>query len=434
MAFFNTEGLPSIKAGVARHCITPPIGVSLYGYFHDRIGTYVKDDLFCHVMVIQGEGGKVVLVSLDMGAIRQEEVLAAKKLITEKTGIPGENVLICATHTHTGPVISPTSFLKCNLEWLGALPGRIADTVKEADDKLQDAILVPARTIAEDVGSNRVTRLKNGMEKFSHEGIGQAGPVDKELQALRVCNMEGETFGMLVNFAQHADNIGGATADFISADWPGQVWRTIAQVYGEHVITVFLNGCCGDLNMAIDHPTRRVRNKLPRNLSMGRALAGLAISATEQAEPMETNKVSAKMDFLDIPFYTRDAAMFAEVEKERAESAKTGKLSYLVVQNDNWKHDGEIAHVPVQAMQFGDIIFIGLPGEVFTRWGLEIKHWSPAKFTFVVELANGYFNYIPTTDQAQRGAYGAKPILSRALIAEGGRIIADRAQTLMYEL
>ena len=246
MAFFNTEGLPSIKAGVARHCITPPIGVSLYGYFHDRIGTYVKDDLFCHVMVIQGDGGKVVLVSLDMGAIRQEEVLAAKKLITEKTGIPGENVLICATHTHTGPVISPTSFLKCNLEWLGALPGRIADTVKEADDKLQDAILVPARTIAEDVGSNRVTRLKNGMEKFSHEGIGQAGPVDKELQALRVCNMEGETFGMLVNFAQHADNIGGATADFISADWPGQVWRTIAQVYGEHVITVFLNGCCGD--------------------------------------------------------------------------------------------------------------------------------------------------------------------------------------------
>ena len=106
MAFFNTEGLPSIKAGVARHCITPPIGVSLYGYFHDRIGTYVKDDLFCHVRVIQGEGGKVVLVSLDMGAIRQEEVLAAKKLITEKTGIPGENVLICATHTHTGPVIS----------------------------------------------------------------------------------------------------------------------------------------------------------------------------------------------------------------------------------------------------------------------------------------------------------------------------------------
>ena len=101
---------------------------------------------------------------------------------------------------------------------------------------------------------------------------------------------------------------------------------------------------------------------------------------------------------------------------------------------DNWQFDGKIAHVPVQVMQCGDIIFVGLPGEIFTSWGLEIKHWSPAKFTVVVELANGYFQYIPTTDQAQRGAYGAKPILSRCLEAEAGRKMADRVQVMMHEI
>ncbi|MBQ2335417.1 MAG: hypothetical protein II381_03840, partial [Victivallales bacterium] len=114
MQFFNTEGLPDFKAGAARHCITPPVGVSLYGYFHDRIGTYVKDDLFCHAMVIEGDGGKIVLISLDLGCIPQPQVLQAKKLIEEKTSISGSNVLICATHTHTGPVMSPYSFLKCD--------------------------------------------------------------------------------------------------------------------------------------------------------------------------------------------------------------------------------------------------------------------------------------------------------------------------------
>lgn len=434
MAFFRTEGLPAFQAGVARHCITPALGCSLYGYFHDRIGTYVKDDLYCHVMVIGGQGGKIVLVSLDIGAIRREEAEKAKELIEIKTGIPAANVLICATHTHTGPVISPDSFLKCDIEWLNALPGKIAGAVKEANEKMVSAILVPARTTAEDVGSNRLTRLKDGTELFSHAGIGQAGPVDKELEALRVCNMDGETIGMLVNFAQHADNVGGGSADFISADWPGQVGKAISKIYGEEVVTVFLNGCCGDLNMTIDHPSRRTHGGVPRNVSMGRALAGLATAATEQAEPMECNAVAAQLDYLDIPFYTRDEAFMAEVEAARAEAAKNGKISPIAIQNDNWNNDGKIGHVPVQTMRCGDIIFIGLPGEVFTRWGLELKHWSPAKFTFVVELANGYFQYIPTTDQAQRGAYGAKPILSRALEAEAGRKIADKAQVMMYEI
>ena len=84
-------------------------------------------------------------------------------------------------------------------------------------------------------------------------------------------------------------------------------------------------------------------------------------------------------------------------------------------------------------LRCGDVM-VGLPGEVFSRWGLELKHWSPAPFTLVVELANGCFNYIPTTDQANRGAYGAKPVLSRALEADAGRKLADQAQVMMWEL
>jgi hypothetical protein len=93
------------------------------------------------------------------------------------------------------------------------------------------------------------------------------------------------------------------------------------------------------------------------------------------------------------------------------------------------------ADVPVQAMRLGDIGLIGLPAEIFVRLGLEIKHFSPALQTFVVELANARAStYVPTTDQAERGAYGARPILSRWLCSDAGRRMADAAIVMLHQL
>ncbi len=432
MLFFNTEGLPAIKAGAARHCITPAVGGSLAGYFHDRIARYVKDELYCHAAVISGDGGRLALVSLDVEGIQQGEVQEARRLVAGRTGIAGENVLIHATHTHTGPIMERGGFLKCDGEWLDRLPGVIASTGEDACGRMKDAILIPARTEAADVGSNRISRMKDGSELFAKGGLGPAGPVDRELVAIRICDMEGATFAVLVNFAQHPDNIGGGTADFYSADWPGQLGRALSAIYGEDAVTVFLNGCCGDVNMTIDHPTRRTGWGLGRNISMGRTLAGLAVAATEQAEPMEENRIASSLEYIDIPYYTRDGDFMAELEAAR--KSGEGWNSALLVCNEYWTHDGETAHVPVQVLRCGSVAIIGIPGEVFARWGLELKHWSPAPFTLVVEMANGNFNYIPTTDQAQRGAYGARPVLSRALISDGGRMIFDKAQTMLCGL
>ena len=85
-------------------------------------------------------------------------------------------------------------------------------------------------------------------------------------------------------------------------------------------------------------------------------------------------------------------------------------------------------------IRFGEFLIVGLPGEIFTRWGMEIRQWSPTPWTIVVELANDALGYIPTTDQALRGGYGAKPILSRRLVADAGRQITDWVQVAMWEL
>ena len=54
---------------------------------------------------------------------------------------------------------------------------------------------------------------------------------------------------------------------------------------------------------------------------------------------------------------------------------------------------------------------------------------------FMSKLANGRVStYIPTTDQAERGAYGAMPILSRALCADAGRRMVDQTIIDLHDL
>lgn len=434
---YNTSGLPTVRAGAARRVITPALGCCLAGYFHERIATWVRDDLHCHALVLEADGGRLALVSCDLICVEADTADAMKAAIATATGISPERVLIHCTHTHTGPTVRRTSGLAADPEYLAALPGKVAETVRAATADMFDAIVSAGRREEAGLGSNRLGRQPDGNEVFGKAGvIGPAGPIDPEVLALGVRDLAGRLRAMVVNYAMHPDTIGGGTADFLSADWPGEIGKALASVYGPEVVTVFLNGACGDINHARWEPTRLPTGRAAKSVQMGRTLAGCAMAAVETAEPLESARIGAALHWLDIPFYTRDAAYFAEVAAARAKPAAElrGWEQALLKMDGLWTYDGQVAHVPVQALRFGDVIFAGLPGEIFVKWGLEVKHWSPGRFTFMAELANGWFGYVPTSDQALRGAYGARPILSRQLVSDAGRQMVDNLQVLMWQL
>ncbi|MGC9320200.1 MAG: hypothetical protein ACP5KN_19360 [Armatimonadota bacterium] len=431
---YNTEGLPQITAGLAKRVITPEGAVPLAGYYHERIGSRVRDDLHCRALVLEEGDCRICIVSLDLVAVARDWGDAARGMIVERTGIPADRILICATHTHTGPPVRQGKW-EIPQDWMGALPTMIAETAEEAAQQTFDALLFPGRQEDYYLASNRLGRTRDGDEIFSSTGvIGHAGPVDGEMLVLGVREHDGTLRGMLVNYPMHVDVIGGGGADFVSADWPGIMAESIAGVYGEQAMTLFGNGCCGDINHRLWHETRQPAEGEHKALQMGRALAGLAVNAVEEAEPLGHTGCGSKLEELQIPYYTRDEELMAEIEamKQREDLEYFEEATVRAV--ESWDHDGQVADVPVQVMRFGELMFVGLPGEIFTRWGLEIKRWSPTPWTFVIELANEWLGYIPTTDQAMRGGYGAKPILSRRLIADAGRQIADSVQVAMWQV
>ena len=72
---------------------------------------------------------------------------------------------------------------------------------------------------------------------------------------------------------------------------------------------------------------------------------------------------------------------------------------------------------------------------VITSSVLEMKHWSPAEKTMVVELVNARVaSYVPTAEQARREAYGTQLVISRWLCADASRIVTDAVQVMLYEL
>ena len=59
----------------------------------------------------------------------------------------------------------------------------------------------------------------------------------------------------------------------------------------------------------------------------------------------------------------------------------------------------------VQALGLGNVAFAGLPAEIFVEIGLDIKAKSQIPYTWIVDLANDKFAYVPTEKAYSEGGY-----------------------------
>jgi hypothetical protein len=85
---------------------------------------------------------------------------------------------------------------------------------------------------------------------------------------------------------------------------------------------------------------------------------------------------------------------------------KDGDLSFIYAQR-TMKLAGypETTTVPIQIFRIGSICIGTMPCEVFCEIGLEFKDRCPIQPAFMIELAHGYFGYLPTPRQMQLGGY-----------------------------
>src|SRR5438093_7311275 len=94
----------ALKIGAAEIDITPPIGHRMAGYFDERLSTGVHDPLKAKAIILQQDKEQFALVFCDLVGVSLTVTTNARAQASQKTGIPVSNIVICATHSHTGPL------------------------------------------------------------------------------------------------------------------------------------------------------------------------------------------------------------------------------------------------------------------------------------------------------------------------------------------
>ncbi|MFQ6042334.1 MAG: hypothetical protein ACE5PV_15870, partial [Candidatus Poribacteria bacterium] len=156
--------MSAIKIGCGASRITPELGVSMAGYFTERKATAIHDDLYAKAMIFDDGNVSAGLLCCDLICLHKDEVAKIRKIISDKTGVKGENVMICATHTHTGPrtrTFRMSEDDEVTLQWLEGLPERAAQAAVSAMDNLELCDIAGGISYEDRIAFNRRYRMKD---------------------------------------------------------------------------------------------------------------------------------------------------------------------------------------------------------------------------------------------------------------------------------
>ncbi len=441
--------MSNLPVGAAAVPINPPLGAPIPGYFVERLVSGVKNDLFAYALVIGGDL-PLALVSLDVIAMPRHAVLAVRQGAEQQLGIPGERIFIHATHTHTGGPVREAFGTNTKPEYLDYLIRRTGEALAQAQANATPAALGFASTPVPGLAFNRRYWMKDGTVR-TNPGIGNpevvrpAGPVYEEMALLAFRPAQGP-LTLVVNFALHLDTVGGTQ---VCADFPGYLKRALQQALGQDTQMLFLNGACGDINhldvMGGAPPTEvahdlfmEVAREQETAEKTGHALAEAALGLLPGVEYTADWDVAEAHEVLTVGVRQGSPE---QLERARALRAARG-CAQLTDADEIYDREalalyesGETeVQMEIQALRLGRVALVGIPNEVFTEIGQEIRARSPLADTLVVELANGCEGYLPTARAFAEGGYETMLARSSKLVPEAGQQVVETAVEVLGRL
>jgi hypothetical protein len=88
----------------------------------------------------------------------------------------------------------------------------------------------------------------------------------------------------------------------------------------------------------------------------------------------------------------------------------------------------------VQVLRLGELAIVGIPGELFSRLGMDVKSQSPAEFTICAGYANDYIGYLSDTRAFSEGGYEVSLGPWCPVGVEGGAVATRAARQQLAEL
>ena len=388
--------------GAAAADITPPVGIAMGGYWGRRSGaTHIRDHLMAKALVCGQGAARVALVAVDLVGLDADAVRAIRERAKRTTGIEDAAIMICASHTHAGPLTFPFRGMgRIDGGYLEQVVDAVVEVVVAAAADSRPGRLYYVRPQVQ-IGINRREPHPQG----TRIGQNPAGPVVPYAHVLRFVAADG-TGVTLFNHACHPVVLGHDNLQ-ISGDFVGAAARHIEEQTGDKVL--FINGACGDVNPRITGGSFADVERL------GQELGRVVLEGWDAATPLDVSALRWAHERLDLPLQPPPLRWRAEVEKLkchlRARLAWGGEVSKAqlewAVAMHKWVRAGaactRVQPFEIQALALGELVLFGVEGELFARYQLDLEAThGPA---VLCGFANGCIGYVPTADEYARGGY-----------------------------
>ncbi|MEN6401785.1 MAG: hypothetical protein ABFD94_07550 [Armatimonadia bacterium] len=423
----------ALRAGFAAVDITPPLGVFLAGHFNARQSIGIHDPLTAQVILFERGEERLALVGTDLIGIPAELTGLVRDRLQQALGLPGERVMLWATHTHAGPIMNQGGSEGRDEEYFQVLAAKLAGAVIAASHDLREVNVRIGWGEEARIAYNRRYRLKDGSVR-TNPGVGNPeisrvdGPADPTVGALFIADAEGLQ-AVLVNFACHLDVLGNGNFLY-SADYPYYLRQTLEKAFGRSLVIPFANGPCGNINHINVFGNKR-QGGYDHAQMMGMMLAGEVLKIEGRAEPLAVDALGGKSQTLELPRRPYSDAELAEFHAIIADDRIADRAYPKIRARTHLKQHEQgkaVAPVEVQTLKLGDLALFGIPGEYFVEYGLQLRQKSSAAHTFIVELANDCIGYIPTPEAFDEGGYEGT---SARFARDTGDVMAEAVLNLL---
>ena len=411
----------SLVAGAAVRDISPTKPMFLMGYTHTpRTSTGVHDPLLSSALYLSDGATPFIIIANDVLFVTKDLTARARKRIAAETDVPEGQILISASHTHSGPVTvdclcsaDDAVVPKVDPAYFHHLKEGIVAAGIEAWRQAQPAQLGLAVAGVTGIGTNR----RN-----------PAGPSDLQAPLLIVKTADGAWYIACMLVVSMHPTVLHEDSFLVSADFPGMARRHLQEsLLGASCPVLYHTGPAG--NQSPRYVTRG--NTFAEAERLGEILGRAVVQAIPGIACTDSLQLQARQAVLDLP--RKDFPSIAEA-KENLEMAirkladmrqsgappqqiRTAEVDWFGAEETvtlaEAARDGRIEEVyrtclpaEVQVLQIGRWNFAAWPGEIFIEHALALKQRCPG--TFIISLANGELQgYIVTEEAALEGGYEA---------------------------
>lgn len=402
----SARAATELLAGVARVEITPASSMPMYGYANRKCGQAdgTHDPLLAKVLVLDGGGSRVALVTTDLGSLVSETL---RRDVAAKLDIPV--LLLSASHTHSAPSFLPFGSAPASGDqaraYLAELEGKIFDAIAAASRSMFPARLGVGRGSLQ-LGYNRLLVREDGRARAVFDNLDRVpyGPVDPEVVLLRVEDASGRPRALLVHYAAHAVVLGSTSCKY-SADYPGVVQSAVEQAL-EGTQVMFVQGGAGDINPLFQGRSGRETEDFAQMDKIGQLLAAEVLRANARITPL---------------------APVTDPIKVRSEVLQFG---------DRWD-TGKTIEVGITTLLIGrELAIAAVPGEPMHRlqrtWKEQADVPMPLFWGYTWSAGGTWPGYLPDLRSAAYGGYGADAG-TRIEVGAGEKIML-RHLTHLYDL